>query len=117
MRTQLQILMANLEVSERSEFSMPNFCFSYKQMNDSNDMAETNTGQQKDAYEFLQQFTAKLDNDLVDTSRKYMLTDTFGFDMCTQLICNNCKRTKNNVHEEKMLNIEVKDFNDIEESI
>ena len=46
---QLQKLMANLELSERSDYNPWEFCFAFKEF----DGSPTNTGEQKDAQEFL----------------------------------------------------------------
>ena len=50
--------MSNLEASQRTYFDMTGFCYSYKEF----DGSPTDTTQQKDAQEFLNEFLDRLSN-------------------------------------------------------
>ena len=64
MLRQLQILYGYLELTERAFVDPTEFCFSFKQW----DGKPTNTGEQRDAQEFLNEFFDKLENHLKDSS-------------------------------------------------
>ena len=66
---QLQKLMAHLELSERQDYNPFEFCFAFKDL----DGNPTNTGEQKDAQEFLNLSFDRIENLLKSTSRKYLL--------------------------------------------
>ncbi len=66
---QLQKLMAHLELSERTDFNPFEFCFAFKDFEGN----PTNTGEQKDAQEFLNMAFDRIENLLRCTSRKYLL--------------------------------------------
>lgn len=66
---QLQKLVANLELSERTDYNPWEFCFAFKEF----DGSPTNTGEQKDAQEFLNLAFDRLENALKSTSQKYLL--------------------------------------------
>ena len=71
---QLQKLMAHLELSDRTDFNPYEFCFAFKDL----DGNPTNTGEQKDAQEFLNLSFDRIENMLRMTSRKYLLQSVFG---------------------------------------
>lgn len=58
------MLFGQLEMTERAFVDPTEFCFSFKQY----DGKPTNTGEQRDAQEFLNEFFDKLDGRLKDTS-------------------------------------------------
>ena len=60
---QLQKLMANLEVSERTDYNPWEFCFAFKEF----DGSPTNTVEQKDAQEFLNLAFDRIENALKGT--------------------------------------------------
>lgn len=64
MLRQLQLLFGHLELSERAMVDPTEFCFSFKQF----DGQPTNTGVQRDAQEFLNEFFDNLDKRLKNTS-------------------------------------------------
>jgi len=76
---QFQKLIAHLELSERLDYNPYEFCFSFKDL----DGAPTNTGEQKDAQEFLNLIFDRLENQLRGTSRKYLLQSVFGGQTCS----------------------------------
>lgn len=66
---QMQKLFTNLELSERMDYNPFGFCFAFKEF----DGSPTNTGEQKDAQEFLNLLFDRLETALKPTSRKYLL--------------------------------------------
>ena len=76
---QIQKLMANLELSERSEYNPWEFCFSFKEF----DGSPTNTAEQKDAQEFLNLLFDRLETALKGTSRERLLSSVFGGRTCS----------------------------------
>jgi ubiquitin carboxyl-terminal hydrolase 34 len=76
---QLQKLMAHLELSERTEYNPLEFCFAFKDL----DGNPTNTGEQKDAQEFLNLSFDRIENLLRGTTRKYLLQSVFGGQTCS----------------------------------
>lgn len=76
---QLQKLVCNLELSERQYFTPSEFCFAFKDL----DGNPTNTGEQKDAQEFLNLAFERIENLLKPTSRKYLLQSVFGGKTCS----------------------------------
>jgi ubiquitin carboxyl-terminal hydrolase 34 len=66
---QLQKLMAHLELSDRNDYNPFEFCFAFKDFEGN----PTNTGEQKDAQEFLNMAFDRIENMLRHTSRKYLL--------------------------------------------
>lgn len=66
---QMQKLMAHLELSERSEYNPFEFCFAFKDFEGN----PTNTGEQKDAQEFLNMAFDRMENLLRPTTRKYLM--------------------------------------------
>ena len=65
---QLQHVMANLELSDRSDYLPKGFCFAFKDF----EGLPTNTGEQKDAQEFLNIIFDKIETSLKDTPKKYL---------------------------------------------
>ena len=83
---QLQIMFANLELSERQAFFGLGFCFAFKDL----DGNPTNTALQQDAQEFINFFFGRLEDLLKPTSQKHLLDGVFGGKVCSQLICQSC---------------------------
>lgn len=110
---QLQTLMANLEVSETIDYNPWQFCYAFKEL----DGGPTNTGEQKDAQEFLNLVFERLENALKATSRKYLLQSVFGGQTCSQLICSECGKVKNRLEDFYNLSLTVKDIKGMHESL
>jgi ubiquitin carboxyl-terminal hydrolase 34 len=87
---QLQKLMANLELSDRSDYNPWEFCFAFKEP----DGGPTNTGVQKDADEFLKLVFDRLEEALKGTPRELLLQSLFRGRTCAQLVCQECGHAK-----------------------
>ena len=83
---QLQKLMANLELTDRSDYNPWEFCFAFKEP----DGGPTNTGVQKDADEFLKLVFDRLEEALKGSSREQLLQSLFRGRTCSQLVCQEC---------------------------
>ena len=105
--------MAHLELSERSEYNPFEFCFSFKET----DGNPTNTGEQKDAQEFLNIAFDRIENCLKPTSRKYLLQSVFGGQVCNQFVCQECGKVKNRIEDFYNLSLTVKDLKSMHESL
>ena len=110
---QLQKLMANLELSERTDYNPWEFCFAFKEF----DGSPTNTVEQKDAQEFLTTLFDRLETGLKGTSRKYLLQSVFGGKTCSQLVCKECGKVKNKLEDFYNLSLTVKDIKGMYESL
>jgi ubiquitin C-terminal hydrolase len=67
-------MIANLELSTRHAYNPYDYCFSFKE--DGNN--PTNTGEQKDAQEYLTFFMDRIERGLKDTKHKYLMQSIFG---------------------------------------
>jgi ubiquitin carboxyl-terminal hydrolase 34 len=105
--------MANLELSERTDFNPWEFCFAFKEF----DGTPTNTGEQKDAQEFLNLAFDRLENALKGTSRHHLLQSVFGGQTCSQLVCKECGKVKNRLEPFYNLSLTVKDIKGMHESL
>lgn len=76
-------MMAHLELSQRSEYNCFEYCFAFKDL----DNNPTNTGEQKDAQEYLNFSFDRIESLLRGTSRKYLVYSIFGGQTCSQLVC------------------------------
>jgi ubiquitin carboxyl-terminal hydrolase 34 len=110
---QLQKLMANLELSALNYYIPWEFCFAFKEF----DGSPTNTGEQKDAQEFLNLIFDRIETALKGTSRKYLLDSVFGGKTCSQLVCSECGKVKNRLETFYNLSLTVKDIKGVYESL
>lgn len=110
---QLQKLMANLELSERTDYNPWEFCFAFKEF----DGAPTNTAEQKDAQEFLNVAFDRLENALKGTTRDQLLQSVFRGKTCSQLVCAECGKCKNRLEDFYNLSLTVKDLKGVHESL
>ena len=106
---QLQRLVANLETSERNDYNMRAFCYSFKEF----DGKPTDHTQQKDSSEFLASIIQRLEEALKPTSRKYLLSNIFGGKMCNQMVCPGCGKVKNRIEDSYFLSVPIKGVNSI----
>ena len=109
----MQKLMANLELSERTDYNPWEFCFAFKEF----DGSPTNTVEQKDAQEFLTTLFDRLETGLKGTSRKYLLQSVFGGKTCSQLVCKECGKVKNRMEDFYNLSLTVKDIKGMYDSL
>ena len=110
---QIQRLFAHLELSDRSDYNPIGFTFAFKEV----DGQPTNTGEQKDAQEFLNFFLDRLERALKPTPKRHLVTSIFGGKMCQQLICPNCGKVKNRYEDSYYLSLTVKDLDSVEHSL
>jgi len=110
---QLQKLMANLELSERTDYNPWEFCFAFKEF----DGTPTNTAEQKDAQEFLNVCFDRLETALKGTSREKLLQSVFRGRTCSQLVCAECGKCRNRVEDFYNLSLTVKDLKGVHESL
>jgi ubiquitin carboxyl-terminal hydrolase 34 len=110
---QLQKLMASLELSQRTDYDPWEFCFAFKEF----DGTPTNTGEQKDAQEFLNLAFDRLENALKGTSRQHLLQSVFGGQTCSQLVCKECGKVKNRLEDFYNLSLTVKDRKGVYDSL
>ena len=105
--------MAHLELSERSDYNPLEFCFAFKDL----DGNPTNTGEQKDAQEFLNLAFDRIENLLRSTKMKYLLQSVFGGQTCSQLVCQECGKVKNRIEDFYNLSLTVKDIKSMHDSL
>jgi ubiquitin C-terminal hydrolase len=105
--------MAHLELSDRNDFNPFEFCFAFKDL----DGKPTNTGEQKDAQEFLNLSFDRIENMLSNTSRKYLLQSVFGGQTCSQMVCKECGTCKNRIEDFYNLSLTVKDIKSLYASL
>ena len=110
---QLQKLFAYLTLSQRSDFTPIDFCFSFKDFEGN----PTDITTQKDSNEFLSLFIEKLEEELKQTPMKYLIDSVFKGQICNQLICSKCNTIKNRIEEFNYLSLEVKNMNNIYDSL
>lgn len=110
---QLQKTFAHLEQSDRHDYNTFEFCFAFKDL----DGQPTNTGEQKDAQEFLNVSFDRLEHMLKPTSRKYLMQSVFGGQTCSQIVCKECGTCKNRIEDFSNLSLTVKDIKSMAESL
>ena len=110
-------MFANLELSEKTEYEMRNWCTAFKQLDDNGKMSPTDHMLQKDAFEFMTNFFEQLQNRIDGTSRERLIKDTFGFKLCQTKVCRNCRRVRNRVTNETFLPVVVTGLDNLEDSL
>ena len=110
---QLQIMYTYLTLSEKSDFSPKDFCYSYKDINGN----PTNVRAQQDSQEFYNNFCDKIENALKETKFKYIVSDVFMGQTCSSVECTNCKNVSNRFEDYYNLTLEVKNINDLTDSL
>ena len=84
---QLQAMFANLQLTERQDYTHDEFCFSFKDF----EGQAVNVSIQQDSQEFLNIFFDKIETALKPTPFRYIVEDVFGGKLANQTICSNCK--------------------------
>ena len=105
--------MAHLELSDRNDYNPFEFCFAFKDL----DGNPTNTGEQKDAQEFLNLAFDRIEIMLRNTSRKYLLQSVFGGQTCSQVVCLECGTCKNRIEDFYNMSLTVKDIKSLYDSL
>ena len=98
---------------------METFCHAFKQYDDQRgEYRPTNPVVQKDSHEFLTTFLERLGDAMKNTSRRYLVEDTFGFELCNESICTACKDVKPLTTERHLnLSLPVRGFKSVQESL
>lgn len=109
---QLQTMFANLQLTEKQDYTPDEFCFSFKDF----EGQPVNVSIQQDAQEFLNLFFDKIETSLKPTPFKRILEDTFGGKTCNQTICSNCKAVNERLEPFYPLSLEIKGYKNIQES-
>jgi len=110
---QLQKMYTYLTYSNKSSFAPREFCYSYKDL----DGHPTNVRMQQDSQEFYNNFCDKIENSLKITKYKYIVSDVFMGQSCSSVECSNCKNISNRFEDFYNLTLEVKNINNLNDSL
>ena len=110
---QLQRMYTFLSFSEKMDYNPKDFCYSYKDF----DGNPTNIAVQQDSQEFLNNFCDKIENNLKMTKYKYIISDIFTGSTCSSVVCNECKYMSNRFEDFYNLTLEVKNINNLNDSL
>jgi len=102
-----------LELSNRRDFNMKGFCFSFKDYN----QLPVNTGVQKDAQEFLNQIFEKLEQGLKMTPFMNIMQGIYGGRKNYKTVCKNCGAVSTRKELFYNLSLKVKNLTHIYESL
>ena len=110
---QLQIMYSFLTLSEKSDYNPKSFCMAFKDF----DGNPINPMIQQDSQEFFNNFFDKMENLLKKTKYKYIINDVFTGRTCSSVICENCKNVSNRFEDFYNLTLEVKNINNLNDSL
>ena len=110
---QLQTMYTFLTYSEKEDYNPKYFCYSFKDF----DGNPTNPMIQQDSQEFYNNFCDKIENCLKKTKYKYIINDTFVGRTCSSVICESCKKVSNRFEDFYNLSMEVKNINNLNDSL
>ena len=110
---QLQRMYTYLLLSQKEYYNPKMFCSALKDM----DGNATNVLVQQDSQEFLNSFCDKIETHLKHTEFKYIINDVFVGRTCSQVICDTCKHVSNRFEDFYNLTLEVKNINNLNESL
>ena len=110
---QLQIMYTYLTFSEKMDYNPRNFCYSFKDF----DGKPINIGSQQDSQEFYNNFCDKIENSLKKTKYKYIVNDVFTGRTCSSVLCQGCKHISNRFEDFYNLTLEVKNINNLNDSL
>ena len=110
---QLQIMYTYLSFSEKEDYNPKYFCYSFKDF----DGNPTNPMIQQDSQEFFNNFCDKIENCVKKTKYKYIINDVFTGRTCSSVICENCKHVSNRFEDFYNLSLEVKNLNNLSDSL
>ena len=74
-------------------------------------------GVQCDSQEFLHFFFDRMEDVLRPTSQKYLLQDVFRGTYVSQMVCQSCGKTKNDLNTEYTLSVQVENTQDLYSSL
>jgi len=110
---QLQIMYTYLTFSEKMDYNPRSFCYSFKDF----DGHPINVGSQQDSQEFYNNFCDKIENSLKKTKYKYIVNDVFTGRTCSSVLCQGCKHISNRFEDFYNLTLEVKNINNLNDSL
>ena len=110
---QLQIMYTYLTFSEKMDYNPRNFCHSFKDF----DGKPINIASQQDSQEFYNNFCDKIENSLKKTKYKYIVNDVFTGRTCSSVLCQGCKHVSNRFEDFYNLTLEVKNINNLNDSL
>ena len=110
---QLQNMYTYLTFSEQMDYNPREFCFSYKDF----DGNPINVREQQDSQEFYNNFCDKIENCLRNSQYKYIVNDVFSGQSCSSVLCQNCNHISNRFEDFYNLTLEVKNINNLKESL
>ena len=110
---QLQIMYSYLTLSEKEDYNPKKFCQVFKDF----DGNPINVMIQQDSQEFFNNFFDKMENYLRDNKYKYIINDVFIGRTCSSVICDSCKHVSNRFEDFYNLTLEVKNINNLTDSL
>ena len=110
---QLQIMYSYLTLSEKEDYNPKNFCQVFKDF----DGNPINTMVQQDSQEFFNNFFDQMENYLRNNKYKYIINDVFIGRTCSSVICESCKHISNRFEDFYNLTLEVKNINNLTDSL
>lgn len=110
---QLQLLFANLLLSERRDYDTSELCMSIKGY----DGSPIRPGEQQDVVEFFNLFGDRLETTLKSLDQRFLLQDIFGGELCHVIICQECKHRSERSEDCLSLSLDVKGKSNITESL
>ena len=110
---QLQIMYSYLTLSEKEDYNPKNFCQVFKDF----DGNPINIMVQQDSQEFFNNFFDKMENYLRNNKYKYIINDVFIGRTCSSVICDSCKHVSNRFEDFYNLTLEVKNINNLTDSL
>ena len=110
---QLQIMYTYLTLSEKEDYNPKNFCKAFKDF----DGNPINIMVQQDSQEFFNNFFDKMENNLKKSKYKYIINDVFIGRTCSSVICDSCKHVSNRFEDFYNLTLEVKNINNLTDSL
>ena len=110
---QLQIMYTYLTLSEKEDYNPKNFCKAFKDF----DGNPINIMVQQDSQEFFNNFFDKMENNLKQSKYKYIINDVFIGRTCSSVICDSCKHVSNRFEDFYNLTLEVKNINNLNDSL
>ena len=110
---QLQIMYSYLTLSEKEDYNPKNFCNVFKDF----DGNPINIMVQQDSQEFFNNFFDKMENYLRNNKYKYIINDVFVGRTCSSVICDSCKHVSNRFEDFYNLTLEVKNINNLNDSL
>ena len=110
---QLQEMYTYLTYSEKMDYNPKGFCYSCKDL----DGNPVNIAAQQDSQEFLNNFCDKIENSLKPTKFKHIVADVFTGKTCSSVLCDKCKHISNRFEDFYTLTLEVKNLNNLNDSL